>query len=212
MFLSPTSTADDTVWESENEAGKWCSNLISKQGSTCLISKEELNILIFTTQVGRGIIVGTLTIALLYWASRLFCSLNYLGNWIQLKYTICVQHMRYVYNIYNMCTKCNMCSGSLQLCNSSKVSSEIFEPWSVDGLKPWLSNCQKGGKYVYLSPLRSQGIRFESLMEERKMLLGTGCQNKSHGLRIGTVKSRMIWWLLWMVSDQCCQFCEKKNR
>ena len=122
-------------------------------------------------------------------------------------YTICLQ----LYNIYNMCTKCNMCSGSLQLCNSSKVSSEIFEPWSVDGLKPWLSNCQKGGKYIYLSPLRSQGIRFESLMEERKMLLGTGCQDKSHGLRIGTVKSRMIWRLLWMVSDQCCQFCEKKQ-
>ena len=119
--------------------------------------------------------------------------------------------------IYNMCTTYtyNMftkCSGSLLLCNSSKVSSEIFEPWSVDGLKPWLSNCQKGGKYIYLSPLRSQGIRFESLMEERKMLLGTGCQNKSHGLRIGTVKSRMIWWLLWMVSDQCCQFCEKKKQ
>ena len=165
--------------------------------------RAKVNILFFTTQVGRGIIVGTLTIALLYWASRLFCSMNYPGNFNSAQiYNMCTTYT------YNMFTKC---SGSLQLCNSSKVSSEIFELWIVDGLKPWLSNCQKGGKYVYLSPLRSQGIRFESLMEERKMLLGTGCQNKSHGLRIGTVKSRMIWWLLWMVSDQFCQFCEKKT-
>ena len=100
MFLSPTSTADDTVWESENEAGKWCSNLISKQGNKCLISKEELNILFFTTQIGRGIIVGTLTIALLYWASRLFCSLNHPSNFNSAQiynmcktYTICLQNI-----------------------------------------------------------------------------------------------------------------------
>jgi len=35
--------------------------------------------------------------------------------------------------------------------------------------------------------VQSQGIRFQSLMEERKVLLETGCQNKSHGLSIGTV-------------------------
>ena len=43
----------------------------------------------------------------------------------------------------------------------------------------------KDGRNRFL--FRSQGIRFESLMEERRMLLERGCQNKSHGLGIGTV-------------------------
>ena len=43
----------------------------------------------------------------------------------------------------------------------------------------------KKGRNRFL--FRSQGIRFESLMEERRMLLERGCQNKSHGLGIGTV-------------------------
>ena len=47
---------------------------------------------------------------------------------------------------------------------------------------------KEGGKR---SSFRSQGIRFESLMEERRMLLERGCQNKSHGLGIGTVKFGM---------------------
>merc|ERR1719370_667880 len=35
--------------------------------------------------------------------------------------------------------------------------------------------------------VQSQGIRFQSLMEGRKVLLESGCQNQSHGLSIGTV-------------------------
>ena len=79
-----------------------------------------------------------------------------------------------------------MFSGFLLLSISSKVSSEKFK-FGIslrNDLIFKVSKCQR-------SSFRSQGIRFQSLMEERKVLLETGCQNKSHGLSIGTVKFSM---------------------
>ena len=58
--------------------------------------RAKVNILLFTKQVGRGIIVGTLTIALLYWASRLFCSMNYPGN----------SNSAQIYNMFTIYTTC----------------------------------------------------------------------------------------------------------
>ena len=73
-------------------------------------------------------------------------------------------------------TSSNMFSGFLLLSISSKVSSE-------KSLRKSLHN----DLIIKVSSFRSQGIRFQSLMEERKVVLETGCQNKSHRLGIGTV-------------------------